>query len=111
MRPIDADQLKLLLSSVSDIVSLDLQPTLDVEPRIQAEWVRTSPLVDSVECSHCRYSLFSEELVTPRCPWCGAHMKIAWGDVFGSAEPTVVSPASGDWRFEEDDDSNSRQQP
>lgn len=45
------------------------------EPIVEAEWKGVSPFVDSVECTHCRYELQSEEMQTPRCPWCGAHMK------------------------------------
>lgn len=41
---------------------------------VHGKWVGVSPMVDSMECSECGYCIFSEELKTPYCPWCGARM-------------------------------------
>lgn len=45
-----------------------------VEPK-RGEWVGVNPMVDSVQCSICGGQLFSAELETPYCPYCGAEMK------------------------------------
>lgn len=39
------------------------------------EWVRSSPFTDTMECSLCGYNIYSEEIETPHCPWCGARLK------------------------------------
>ena len=41
---------------------------------IGAKWQFVNPEVDSVECSNCGYQIFSEELMSPFCPWCGKPM-------------------------------------
>lgn len=38
------------------------------------KWVGVSPMVDTVQCSICGGQLFSSELETPYCPYCGADM-------------------------------------
>ena len=38
-------------------------------------WVGVNPLVDSVQCSICGGMLYSKELETPYCPYCGAKME------------------------------------
>ena len=43
------------------------------EPK-RGEWVGVSPMVDTVQCSVCGGQLFSAELETPYCPYCGAKM-------------------------------------
>ena len=40
----------------------------------RGEWVGVSPTVDTVQCSICGGQLFSAELETPYCPYCGAKM-------------------------------------
>ena len=40
------------------------------------KWVGVSPMVDTVQCSVCGGQLFSEELETPYCPYCGARMEV-----------------------------------
>lgn len=49
-------------------------PAVDAGPVIHARWQGLSPFVDSGECSHCRYSIPSDEFETPYCPLCGAKM-------------------------------------
>ena len=42
----------------------------------RGEWVGVSPMVDTVQCSICGGQLFSAELETPYCPYCGAKMEV-----------------------------------
>ena len=42
----------------------------------RGEWVGVSPTVDTVQCSVCGGQLFSAELETPYCPYCGAKMEV-----------------------------------
>lgn len=42
-------------------------------------WVGVNPLVDSVQCSICGGMLYSKELETPYCPYCGAKMEVQDG--------------------------------
>lgn len=42
----------------------------------RGEWVGVSPMVDTVQCSVCGGQLFSAELETPYCPYCGAKMEV-----------------------------------
>ena len=44
-----------------------------LEPK-RGEWVGVSPTVDTVQCSICGGQIFSAELETPYCPYCGAKM-------------------------------------
>lgn len=39
-------------------------------------WVGVNPLVDSVQCSICGGMLYSKELETPYCPYCGSKMEV-----------------------------------
>ena len=39
-------------------------------------WVGVNPFVDSVQCSICGGMLYSKELETPYCPYCGAKMEV-----------------------------------
>ena len=41
----------------------------------RGKWVGVNPMVDSVQCSVCGGQLFSAELETPYCPYCGAKME------------------------------------
>ena len=88
MRPIDADNIHEKLTELYKNAqgdarkayskSLDIvceEDTIDCEPIINAEWINSSPLTDTIVCSNCDYNIQFIELVTPRCPWCGAHMK------------------------------------
>lgn len=62
-------------SSGNTIVALlGILPKRDVVPVVHAKWVGVSPMVDSVACSKCGYNIWSDELETPFCPWCGAKM-------------------------------------
>ena len=45
------------------------------EPK-RGEWIGVSPMVDTVQCSVCGGQLFSAELKTPYCPYCGAEMEV-----------------------------------
>ena len=49
-----------------------------LEPK-RGEWVGVSPMVDTVQCSVCGGQLFSAELETPYCPYCGAKMEVQDG--------------------------------
>ena len=40
------------------------------------KWIGVSPMVDTVQCSVCGGQLFSAELETPYCPYCGAKMEV-----------------------------------
>ena len=42
----------------------------------RGKWVGVSPTVDTVQCSVCGGQLFSAELETPYCPYCGAKMEV-----------------------------------
>ena len=42
----------------------------------RGEWISVNPMVDSVQCSVCGGQLFSAELETPYCPYCGAEMEV-----------------------------------
>ena len=46
-----------------------------LEPK-RGKWVGVSPMVDTVQCSVCGGQLFSAELETPYCPYCGAKMEV-----------------------------------
>lgn len=43
------------------------------EPVIEAEWIIHGENRDVFECSHCHSETWDE--MTPRCPYCAAHMK------------------------------------
>lgn len=45
----------------------------------RGEWVGVSPTVDTVQCTVCGGQLFSAELETPYCPYCGAKMEVQDG--------------------------------
>ena len=42
--------------------------------KVGAKWRFAGIDVDTVECSNCGYQIFSEELMSPFCPWCGKPM-------------------------------------
>lgn len=48
------------------------------EPK-RGKWIGVSPMVDTVQCSICGGQLFSAELETPYCPYCGAKMEVQDG--------------------------------
>lgn len=54
------------------------KPWPELEPK-RGEWVGVSPMVDTVQCSVCGGQLFSAELKTPYCPYCGAKMEVQDG--------------------------------
>lgn len=41
----------------------------------RGKWIGVNPMVDTVQCSICGGQLFSAELETPYCPYCGAKMR------------------------------------
>lgn len=45
----------------------------------RGKWVGVSPTVDTVQCSVCGGQLFSAELETLYCPYCGAKMEVQDG--------------------------------
>ena len=42
----------------------------------RGKWIGVNPMVDTVQCSICGGQLFSAELETPYCPYCGAKMEV-----------------------------------
>ncbi len=61
--------------AVRDVKALiSVLPAVDAVPVVHGRWQGVSPMVDSMECSVCRYCIPSEEFETPFCPWCGAKM-------------------------------------
>ena len=60
---------------------IDIKPIFKEEPkRIKGRWLRKeSDLSWWYECSECGesplYSPYSDEVLTPFCPWCGARME------------------------------------
>ena len=83
MRLIDADELKadyIVTSTTTNshcylYVSkeqIDNAPTVDTVKH--GKWVHDNPLTDTLVCTECNYSIPTEELKTPYCPWCGARM-------------------------------------
>ena len=48
---------------------------VEAVPVEEGEWIRSSPFTDTMECSLCGYNIYSEEIETPHCPWCGARLK------------------------------------
>lgn len=53
---------------------VESQPTVDAMLVKRGRWVRSSPFIDTFECSECGYDVLDEELRTPYCPWCGTKM-------------------------------------
>lgn len=51
---------------------------LAVDDEQEGEWIRSSPFTDTMECSLCGYNIYSEEIETPYCPWCGKRMKVKY---------------------------------
>lgn len=65
-----ADAARRVITDLQGIIA-DLRAQL---PK-RGKWVGVSPMVDTVQCSVCGDQLFSEELETPYCPYCGAKME------------------------------------
>ena len=51
---------------------IDELPTIN--PVKHGKWVHDNPLTDTLVCTECNYSIPTDELKTPYCPWCGARM-------------------------------------
>lgn len=65
-----------LLLEVNKAVSNGTKELPSAQPkRKKGKWVKQNPFVDTEECSLCKYNIYSEELETPFCPWCGAEME------------------------------------
>ena len=61
----------------ADIINLEIAlDKANTQLPKRGEWVGVSPTVDTVQCSVCGGQLFSEELETPYCPYCGAKMEV-----------------------------------
>ena len=54
----------------------DAIEALQAEVPKRGEWIGVNPMVDTVQCSICGGQLFSAELETPYCPYCGAKMEV-----------------------------------
>ena len=65
----DADDKRAIITDLVNGI-----PAVDAVLVVHARWQGVSPMVDSEECSACRYCIPSEEFRTPYCPWCGAKM-------------------------------------
>lgn len=96
MRPIDADDLKEYVSSMSPkgifsewetagiYGAIDRQPTLDIEPVRHGRWIEERDIFGKMPpcCSVCgEEDIFSEEgcgtyYKPPYCPWRGAKMDL-----------------------------------
>jgi len=89
MRPLDADQILSVASSVEKLIgkdwdydalktSIELAPTLDVEPVIHARWIYSVYMYDPVYiCSNCKREIDEDvfdRIPNDRCPKCGAYM-------------------------------------
>ena len=48
--------------------------TVEFAPVKHGQWVHSSPMTDTLECSLCGYNILDEDFETPYCPWCGAKM-------------------------------------
>ena len=84
MRILDADALLKMINSkkgmigctgLRNYINFMAKDDKDIVKRVRGQWVKVSPMVDTEECSICRYNILSEELETPFCPWCGADMR------------------------------------
>lgn len=86
-RMIDAERLKETLlkdptvkrTRMEELVSrkIDNEPTQPCEPIIEARWEREYNFTPTM-CSHCGKRPVHDSVVeyhTPRCPYCGAHMR------------------------------------
>ena len=59
----------------ADIINLEIAiDKANTQLPKRGKWIGVSPTVDTVQCSVCGGQLFSEELETPYCPYCGAKM-------------------------------------
>lgn len=69
-----AAAIEALQAEVAELKRVNMEIFEDLPKR--GEWVGVSPMVDTVQCSVCGGQLFSAELETPYCPWCGAKMEV-----------------------------------
>ena len=61
----------------ADIINLEIAlDKANTQLPKRGKWVGVSPMVDTVQCSACGGQLFSAELETPFCPYCGAKMEV-----------------------------------
>lgn len=89
MRPVDADQILNAANSEEKMIgkdwdydalktSIELAPTLDVEPVIHGKWRYSSYMYNPVYiCSNCQREIDEDvfdRIPSNRCPKCGAHM-------------------------------------
>lgn len=70
----------LLCNICYEEILITLGAYLDVEDEQEGEWIRSSPFTDTMECSLCGYNIYSEEIETPYCPWCGKRLKGKFDD-------------------------------
>ena len=64
---------------ISDWVKTLVHEELKQQFPKRGEWIGVSPMTDTVQCSVCGGQLFSAELETPYCPYCGAKMEVQDG--------------------------------
>ena len=57
---------------------IQAMPAADVAPVVHAHWENVGGNdkagIASGTCSHCRQEAWANYELTPRCPYCGAHM-------------------------------------
>ena len=72
----DKDEGWMCQYSAKDDDAADAIEALQAQLPKRGEWIGVSPMVDTVQCSVCGGQLFSAELETPYCPYCGAKMEV-----------------------------------
>lgn len=72
--PLTYKDVKLLELNKSISTRIKDLPSAQPE-RKKGKWIKQNPFVDTEECSLCKYNIYSKELETPFCPWCGAEME------------------------------------
>ena len=72
----DKDEGWMCQYSAKDDDAADAIEALQAQLQKRGEWIGVSPMVDTVQCSVCGGQLFSAELETPYCPYCGAKMEV-----------------------------------
>ena len=84
MRILDADKLLSMVNSkkgsigcagLRNYIKIEAIDRDDIVERKKGQWIKQNPMVDTEECSICRYNIIDEEMETPFCPWCGADMR------------------------------------
>lgn len=70
---VDLDELPETKAALLEMIA-DFFPA-DVRENVRGEWVRSSPMTDTLEYSCCGYNIPTEDFITPFCSDCGADMR------------------------------------